>query len=170
MSQHLTPLEYGVPLTDFDPNKEYVYKAFVKHYNDPIMSKIKDDNNLSVYACKTACMLINKCRYLIATVDKDVYELGTQFNLSEIEWVNFQTRVLEGKYNVPVHYFEPSSKYPMNSQIVEYDKNENVTSYNCKHFGIKVYLLHTKEHSLWEYTKVGKLSSALETYQTVIVF
>ena len=32
MSKKSIPLEYGVPLTDFDPNKEYVYKSFVDYY------------------------------------------------------------------------------------------------------------------------------------------
>ena len=134
------------------------------------MSKIKNENNLSIYACKTTCMLINKCRYLIATVNNDSYQLGTKFNLSQIEWINFQTRMLEGKYNVPVHNFESTSKYPMNSKIVEYSKNEKITSYNCDYFNIKVHLLHTKENNLWEYTKIGKLLNALETYQTIITF
>ena len=165
-------LQYGVPLSDYDPLKEYVYKSFVEYFNNPIMSKIKDDHNsnLSVYACKTVCMLINKCRYIIATVQKDSYQIGTRFNLDEIEWVNFQTRVLEGKYNVPSHSFQSTSKFPMNSQITEYSKDENITSYNCEHFKIKVHLLHTKDNNLWEYTRLGNLSSALETYQTIITF
>jgi hypothetical protein len=170
MSKYSTPLEYGVPLTEVDLHKEYVYKCFVDHYNDPIMSKIKDDEHFSVYACKTTCMLINKCRYLIATVKKDAYQLGTRFNLSEIEWINFQTRVLEGKYDVPVHYFEPSTKHPMNSEIKESTKNEKISSYNCDFLEIKVYLLHTKGNSLWEYARIGKLCNALETYQTIITF
>jgi len=170
MSQNSTSLEYGVPLTDFDPNKEYVYNSFAEYYNDPVMSKIKNENNLSVYACKTNCMLINKCRYLIATVYDDSYEIGTKFNLSQIEWINFQTRVLEGKYDVPVHHFESKSKYPMNSQIKEFSKNDKISSYNCPDLNIKVHLLHTKENNLWEYTKIGKLLNALETYQTIITF
>jgi len=172
MKKMTNVLQYGVPLTDYDPLKDYVYKSFVEYYNDPNMSKIKNDenNNLSVYACKTVCMLINKCRYIIATVPKDSYQIGTKFSLSQIEWINFQTRVLEGKYNVPSHSFQSTSNFPMNSKIIEYSKDENITSYNCDHFKIKVHLLHTKDNNLWEYTRMGKLSSALETYQTIITF
>jgi hypothetical protein len=164
--------KYGVPLTDFDPRKEYVYDSFVEYYNDPVMSKIKDDNenNLSVYACKTVCMLINKCRYLLTTVPKDSYSIGKKFNLRDIEWVSFQTRVLEGKYNVPSHHFQTTTKFPMNSKIIEYSKDENITNYNCEHFRVKVHLLHTRENNIWEYTRIGKLCSALETYQTIITF
>jgi hypothetical protein len=162
--------EYGFMLNNVDPSKDYVYKSFVKHFNNPVMSKMKDSDGFSLYACKTTCMLINKCRYIIALVPKDSYQLGTRFNLSEIEWINFQTRILVGKYDVPVHSFQPVVEYPMDSEITEYEKNVNITSYNCEHFKLKIHLLHTKENNLWEYTPKGKLSSALETYQTIITF
>ena len=162
--------KYGVMLSNYDPTKEYVYKSFVDYYNNPIMSKIKNDNQFSVYMCKTTCLLMNKCRYLIATINKDNYQIGTRFNLNEIDWENFQTRVFVGKYDVPVHSFEPIEKPPMDSKIIEYDKNEIITSYNCIHFGIKVHLLHTKENNIFEYSPIGKLSSALETYNSIITF
>ena len=58
----------------------------------------------------------------------------------------------------------------MNSEIKEVSKNEKITSYNCEFLEIKVFLLHTKGNSLWEYSRIGKLYNALETYQTIITF
>ena len=44
----------------------------------------------------------NECRYLIAIVKNDTNLIGTK-KLDEIEWDNFQTRTLKGKFNCSVY-------------------------------------------------------------------
>ena len=44
-----------------------------------------------------SCLLINECRYLVITVN-DLNEIGTN-KYRDINWINFQTRTLKGKYD-----------------------------------------------------------------------
>ena len=162
--------EFGHVLNDFDPNRDNVYASFCDYFNNPQMGKVKNTDGLSMYACKTTCLLINKCRYLIALVPQDQYEVGTRFSLSDLNWTCFQTRVLVGKFDVPVHFFQTEVKAPFDSEIYEESKDFSTTNYTCPALCLKVTLLHTKKENLWEYSPKGTLSTALETYQTVITF
>ena len=54
------------------------YKTIVDIYNNPELTKTKEENGNSTYMTSTVCMLINECRYLIAIVKNDTNLIGTK--------------------------------------------------------------------------------------------
>ena len=88
--------------TEYDPIKDNVYKLFASIYNNCELTKTKESNGISTYMGKSSCLLINECRYLIATVSNDLNDIGTNKNIRDINWTNFQTRTL--KENMIVVY------------------------------------------------------------------
>jgi len=154
--------------TKFDPAKTDIYRLISSIYRNTKLTKVRDDEKNSVYMGRTVCMLINECRYLIATVDKNNDQVGTQKELDQLEWTNFQTRTLKGKFKCESCSVADTS---IESPHLELDtRNQQYTQYKNTTYGIKVALLHTKTNNLFEYPNHGDLISALELYQTVISF
>jgi hypothetical protein len=161
--------QYGYAFDhSFDPSKTSVYELFVNIYSNPKLTKTKDDDKNSIYMGKTSCMLINECRYLIATVPNDGNNIGTTIELSKLYWTNFQTRTLKGKFTCNTcSSANTLSKSPL-LKLVE--RTPQYTQYVNNELQIKVSLLHTKTNNLYEYPNNGDLISALELYNTIITF
>ena len=68
--------QYGELLTGFDPFKDEMYKLFDTYFERPILTKIKNINNYSMYLIKMHSMLAREFRYLIVFVPKDDYRFG----------------------------------------------------------------------------------------------
>jgi len=162
-------LHYGYTFDQtFDPARTKTYGLIISIYKDPILTKTKDDGKKAVYMGKTSCLLINECRYLIATVPHDINELGAKCNLSKLHWTDFQTRTLKGKFACDTC---SSANLTLQSPALElFERNQQYTQYKSDEHGIKVSLLHTKTNNLYEYPEYGDIISALELYQTVISF
>jgi len=162
-------LRYGHTFDQtFDPAKTNTYGLIISIYKDPILTKTKDDGKKAVYMGKTSCLLINECRYLIATVDHDANNVGAKVNLSTLNWTDFQTRTLKGKFACDTCGSANLTLQSPSLELVE--RNPHYTQYKSGEHNIKVSLLHTKTNNLYEYPESGDIISALELYQTVISF
>lgn len=160
--------DYGELLDDFNPEKNNLYKAFVNYFGNPLMSKSKNVNNYSIYMAKTQCMLSNMCRYIIATTPLDNNPVGYKINLTNIEWVSFQTRTLSGEFPaINSMSYLPEKKGALMATIERISKNKNSSLYSCSDFPISITLLRGKNTS--DYQPTGTIISALETYNTVIM-
>ena len=152
----------------FDLTKTKTYELIVSIYKDPILTKTKDNGKTAVYMGKTSCRLINECRYLIATTNHDVNDVGAKVNLSTLNWTDFQTRMLKGKFACDTCN---SANLTLQSPSLELmERNSHYTQYKSAEYNIKVSLLHTKTNNLYEYPNQGDIIAALELYQTVISF
>ena len=161
--------QYGQLLDDYEPEKNTLYSAIAEYFNDPVMTKTKDTEQYSIYMCKTQCMLANVCRYVVAMNKTDLNPVGTQINLSSMSWDSFQTRTLSGKYpNVTSCGYIPNKKGPLSAIIERISQDEKSSEYKCNNFSIKVTLINSKGSPA--YQPKGTLISALETFNTVILF
>ena len=151
---------------EFKPFNNEKYKTIVDIYNNPELTKTKEENGNSTYMTSTVCMLINECRYLIAIVKNDTNLIGTKKKLDEIEWDNFQTRTLKGKFDCSV--YDKSINRNIRIGLKLLNRNEDYTQYISNDNNFKVSLLHTKKNNLYEYPNEGDVLSALEMYQTVV--
>ena len=159
--------EYGEPIGGFNPVRDTIYSDWVKYYDNPSMTKIKDVYNFSMYMTKTHCLLSKECRYLIAIVDKDTSSVGTQEQLQNLHWKSFQTRTLEDKHELHPHFFTPKSFGVMASKLTRTETEHETSTYKSKELPITVIMIHEKPgHS--EYYDTGNLAAALETYSTII--
>ena len=162
---------YGEKLDDFNPNRLEVYNLFNTYFENPIMTKIQDTEKFSTYANKLYCLLSKECRYLIVIMYRTIDPIGTQTNLTDIEWVSFQTRTLTNSYKCNNHSFTTDPSHIFASSIIErQDISKEATTYSCLNLPLNVTLLHTKNKTVDSYQPKGSLMLALETYETVVTF
>ena len=158
---------YGYVIdSDLIPAKRKVYNLIVSYFGNPTLTKIKDENNCSIYASKVN-LLLKETRYLLVSAIKDHHRIGVQFKLSDIKWGMLQTRTTSEEMNCTNFTYMPSGKAPFDTRLFLDERRENLTTYKSKDYPISLCLLHTSD-SKYEYPDLGTLASALETYQTIL--
>jgi hypothetical protein len=81
--------------------RQEIYNQLVDYLGDVVMTKLgtkatSDGTFYGLYYCRVGCMLCVENRYLIAIVANDEsIPVGTQMYLSNLQWVSFQTRIIE---------------------------------------------------------------------------
>lgn len=164
-------MNYGTLIDEsFNPTYEPIYKLFVDYFNNPLMTKIKNDNNLSMYLTKTYCLTATSCRYIIVFVPLDYNKFGSQQELKDLKWVSLQTRTLESKFNVNTHGYTPQEKGPLTAKIVKVNTTKDASIYRCETYPLTVALLHNDKKTADSYQPKGNIIIALETWETIITF
>ena len=159
--------EYGHMIdSDLIEDKRTIHDMFTSYFGNPSLTKIKDDNNCSVYAAKVNLQL-REYRYLLITCEKDNFTIGTNFKLEDLRWISLQTRSL--KYELPCDVFTylPNKKYPFTSRLFLKERGEKMTTYTSRDFKISLCLLHT-ENTKYQYPNLTTIAAALETFQTIV--
>jgi len=156
-------------IRDEERDHSYIYKYFDDYFNHPDMVKIKNINSHSMYMCKTYCLLSNECRYIIVFVAVDDNKINVSLPLIELKWISIQTRTLSTKYDIPSHGYQPKRGGPLQVPINRVKFDNDTSYYSCTSLPIVITLLHNDkgEH---EYQASGNVISAIETYNTIIVF
>ena len=148
-----------------------IYNSFCNYFENPVMTKLKEKDNFSMYFARSKAMLGSAYRYLIVLIHKDNFPLGYEKPLRELSWVSLQTRTIEEKFNVRTYSYMPEVKEPLNQTIRMISQNEQVTVYSCeKMHKLEISLLHTRKNNVFQYPPEGNICAALETYQTVVSF
>lgn len=152
-----------------NPERDYIYQLISKYYDEPIMTKTKNVDSLSMYVCQLPCLLMNEKRYLIAIVHKDDYDLGYTQSLSSFRWISFQVRSLqeESYQNIPIHQYKIKRDDRFMIGLTIKNRSQEISVYDSELGVFTVSLLHCKNQE-YEYPNEGNLVSALETYQTVL--
>lgn len=158
--------EYGEILDIIEPDKENMYKAFDTYFNHPIMFKIKNINNYSMYMSKSECLLRNEYRYIICFIPEDSSIIGSKEQLSNLKWISFQTRTISEKHDLPFHKYQPIKDGPLNVIITRTSMCTESSTYKCDAFPLVITLLNKKTES--DYQPRGTIIAALETYSTII--
>ena len=169
-------MQYGQPLEEFSPEKDYVYSLFTQYYNDPTMSKIKDVKEYSFYMAKIYALLGVEFRYLVAICHKDNLPIGTTEKLSNLRWISFQARTLPDDHKIDWHSYTPSrTELGKKIELQHHDDRQYI--YKVEELPIKVILLARKRKvniiepdiaRALDYNKTGTVITALETYQTIV--
>lgn len=146
--------------------KNNIYPLFIKYFDDPILTKLKDINNFSMYVCKVQALLGIEHRYIICFIKQDYNPIGTKLNLTDISWECLQTRTLNEDYDVNIHAYVPQRLQGLNKKIKLYSKDEKSYNYNVDNFPLTISLLPKTKHI--DYLDSGSVINALETYQTII--
>ena len=163
--------EYGQVINPhYDPSKNRVYEAFTDYFNNPLLTKIKNVDNYTVYMARIHSMLGNSYRYLVLFVERDVNMFGTTKHMKELTWISLQTRTLEDKHDLKSHTYQAEQKPPLNQKINIQNQNETKSTYNSIDFPLVITLLHTRKNNSYQYQPTGTIVSAIETFQTIINF
>ena len=160
-------MNYGELIDNSSFNREILYKSFSDYFNNPVMYKIKDIEDFSMYIAKVNCLLSNFNRYIYVFTQKDNNSNMYQEYLRDLKWYNLQTRTIEDQYNIPLHEYEPTRNTPLYVLINRKEKNTENSVYSCAKLAVEVLLLHEKGGAN-QYQDKGNLVSAIETYKTII--
>ena len=165
-------MNYGIPVDkDFKPDRDHIYDMFTDYLNNPGMTKIKNDNNLSMYLTKTYCLTSTTCRYIIVFVPQNNSPLGSSEYLKDLKWVSLQTRTLEEKFpSIKYHGYIPEEKGPLLAKIHRMDITKEVSTYKCDDYPIIVTLLHDTKKNSDTYQNSGNIVIALETWNTIVTW
>lgn len=144
-----------------------IYEMFCRYFSDPVMYKIKDVHDRSVYMCKLYCLLSRECRYIITIVDIDPFQALRAIPLREQKWHCLQTRTLSDNHAIPQHGYNNRAVGEWNAPIRRIEVTKDACRYSCEDLGLTVELLLNGEIAE-KYQPNGTLNSALETFQTVI--
>ena len=161
--------DYGELLDGgYEPENDYIYNLFSKYFNNPNMTKIKNQGNYCLYASKIHCLLNRECRYVIAITNNDGKNIGTVEELRTMKWVSLQTRSLNENLNAVTHGYTAVAEGPLTAIIRRIDVSKEASTYSCDDLPIVVTLLHTEKKNSDSYQPKGTVIAALETYETII--
>lgn len=144
-----------------------IHELFVEYYGNPRMTKLRDQDQSSIYVAKVRSMARGVNRYLMAFVPRDSNLNGTITELSELDWNVLHVRTLDDLGgSIPVFQYEPRKFIPLMKTIARTHKDGDDSYYDVDGLEVKVILL--KPLNKIEYQPSGNLVSALETFNTVV--
>ena len=155
---------------DYIPERDNIYQMFIDYFNNPVMTKIKNENDFSMYMTKAYCLTALTCRYIIVFVNIDSEQIGVEKNLEYLRWISFQTRTLDNKINIVSHGYTKELKGPLLSKIKRINITPEASTYVCDELSLIVTLLHTKQKTQDAYQDNGNIILALESWETIITF
>lgn len=161
---------YGVIIDEFASINDNIYKMFVEYFKNPIMTKMKNESNYSMYASKAYCLLSKECRYVIVFVNRDVFPIKSEKSLSDLFWVSLQTRTLSDQFDIKSHGYQPVAEGPLLEKIERINITKEASTYKCEDLPLIVTLLHTSKKNSDTYQNRGTIIAALETWETIITF
>ena len=165
--------EYGQIINpEYDPSKNTVYESFCDYFNNPMLKKIKDVEEFSMYMARIYTMIGNSYRYLILFTQKDTHKIGLSKYMNTIEWISLQTRTLEDVHDLKPYKYEPTenSITELSQKVNIKTRDEKQSVYESEKFNLVITLLHTRKNFTYQYQNTGTITSCLETYQTLINF
>ena len=156
-------------ILDFNPEKENIYSLFTNYFDDPIMTKIKDLDNYSVYMSRINMSLGIEFRYIVAFIRRNNLSLKSSCYFNELKWISLQTRTLKDEHDIKRHNYIPDKNSELNKKITLISKNEKSYIYDVDGLELSLTLVPIKE-GLNEYRDSGMMISAIETYNTIITW
>lgn len=154
----------------FSLENQYIYNLISDYYENPILYKIKDEenNSVSIYGAQLTSFLLNERYYIICMSN---YREEPTLKLNDISWTSFQVRTLEDeKYShLPKIKYRIKKENKYLTPIKILSRNENLSSYKVDNLPLKISLLHKKGLE-YEYSNEGTIQSALETHETILQF
>ena len=139
------------------------------YFDFPLMKKIRNDNDKSIYMCRIHSLLLNDNRYIIVLCNLDDFPIGVNVKIQELPWDCIQIRKLENSeflYLTP-HMYEIKRDLSYLINVTRTYQSDQYSIYSCKEYPIRITLLNTIKDQ-YEYPNTGTLLSCIETYQTII--
>lgn len=164
-------MDYGELVDDtYHPQQDYIYSLIVKYFKNPSLTKVKNQNQFSMYVCKIYGLLSKEHRYIIAFTHLNNDPVGTMERLNDIKWINLQTRTLFENMQCNTHSYIPSNDTPLNVNISRKETTKQSSMYTCPSLPLSIVLLHTAKKDASSYQNEGTIVAALETYETILSF
>ena len=109
----------------------------VEYFGNIILTKIKSQNNFSLYYAKVGCMLCVEDRFIVVFTKEDNTQIGTRKYLSNMDWICFQTRTINPsslKFHLDTQQLKQS--FSIHDRIQLHDKKNDRYIYLCENYPI----------------------------------
>jgi hypothetical protein len=171
-------LSNGLPKLETIGNmKQKIRNAIRDLYSNIVMTKTHDvpTHRLSVYKAVVEPLTSGPdVKYLVAIAPNTTFnvDIGTQLKLSEIDWINFQTRSTmnpEKEFN-ELHLQPQRYQVPQDNILHDRIKCVNETDtkwiYTSQNIPVQIEVLVQKENE--NFAQEGTIIGALELFQTIL--
>lgn len=145
-----------------------IYNLFTRYFDNPLMTKLKNVNDYSLYFTKLYCLLATNYRYIIVIVRDDVNEIGHTEYLSDIKWVCIQTREISERHVIKDHVYTPKKDGLMNQQIRLKELKTDCGMYECSLNILITILPKNNVFDKFDFPQTSNLINAIETFRTII--
>jgi len=153
----------------FNPTKEAFYSHIVGFYKNPLMTKIRDEGNFSLYAVKIHSQLLNEHRYVLIYIYKTNSVEGEKIPLSQLKWTTLMTKSIPENFDCDVINHTPWRMPELMVKTELQNIEETKFIYSCKNYPLKV-ILWGKDDNPGNYRNSGTIAESLETYNTAIIW
>lgn len=151
-------------------------KQISKLYNDPILEKVEEIGNASIYKAKINSMLVaSSMKYIVVISVNDLTPIFQNKKLSQINWASFQTRQIpkhhvdKSLYNLPeinINYSEIPSL--LKDKITKIDTYEDKVEYISSNIPVKIVLLTENREKGLAMKNESTIERALSYFDTII--
>ncbi len=153
---------------NFEKNK--IYTDFVNCFGNFVLTKGMDTptnrgNSFSIYYAKVGCLLCIEDRFIVVVVPNDGQLIGNHERLSNLNWISFQTRIIDES---PIPHLKAQELQNNNlSHTVSLNSRLNDRYvYDCDEFPLRIELLLDEDNA--NYSEKGTLKTCLDTYMCVV--
>ena len=164
------------------PIETQIRLAISNLFKDFIMTKTHHYNNddfgvFGIYKARITTLTTNGEKFIVAFVENDTHQIGTQKLLSSLKWSNFQAREtfdMRKEFNgidlQPQSYSSDTgfSSSLLKDKIQLVKKTKQGYIYRTENLPIKIELLFTNENDF--YASTGTVLSAIDIFSTIISF
>jgi hypothetical protein len=147
-----------------------LFKNFIMtkthQYNNPSFG------NFGIYKARVDTNTGSKTKYIVAFVNDDYLEEGSQRLLNSLKWINFQARETEDvKKEFNGYYLEPQNYQPRENKLL-YEKifvekeRKNMYIYRTENLPLKIEILRSSPEDVLP--ERGTLIGSIELFSTII--
>lgn len=152
----------------FNPMKNEFYEEIGKFFSNPILEKLKDINNTSMYIVKFNIHLLNDSKYLSVFVPKDNEVIGFKKPLKDLYWISLSTHNSPQSLTKHQHVFMLDRNETVLEPITFVEQDNGLYIYSCDKFGLSIIL--DSKNNKHVYSKTGSIATALNTFNCTISF
>ena len=146
--------------------KTKIYDMFLAYFGNPVLTKIRNTDEGSLYAAKIDVML-RENRYLMIITTPDQQAVGSNFKLNDLTWSTLQTRQFKTELPCTSFSYISTGRAPFDSRLMIVEKNDKMGHYSSKDYKMSMCLLAKKEDKFSFFPEIGTIASALETFRTI---
>mgnify|MGYP000138312426 CR=1 FL=1 len=157
-------------IDDSEDIKTYHLRSlFSSYFDNPLMTKVKDEDKYSVYMVEINTNTFRTKRYIICFAEMDSKPIKHKIRLDSLQYKILQTRTLTNAYNLNIHTYKKNRNHMFSKYVIKMvNKKNNTSEYEVENnMGVHLFLLDDKNRS---YNNSGNMLSAIETYNTIITF
>ena len=159
--------KYGIVLEEVEEfdHRYDLYRLLTFYFDNPTMTKIKENDNMSIYSVRLQTGLVLDNKYLLLLVKNDRTPVGSKKEMKDLKWSSLQTRMIRDKYDCLSFNYKAKKTEPFIDMIYSTQKNDKLTTYkHPKYPFLEISLLNTES----VYSDKGSIFAALETYKTIL--